>query len=167
MNPSSLGDPVASGRKRVRIATLIGAVAPSVEFLIYLANGPPEIGLRSEWGRFYWFVALLAAIAIVALIAVGWFLVHPLIHLISQGVRAIFATRASEDEWQLASDESLWTLPYAATAGVVAWLAYSVFGLGGWPGDVVFGAIAYIIGGWCLITLVLRWISISRQATSA
>ena len=156
-----------NARGRVRTAAMIGIAAPLVEYV-----GLWGVGLRAAYdddvfvGEFYIDALIMGAVALSVLSLAAWFCTYPAIRLASMFVRVLVARRVPLAKWQKTTDGALWTLPYAAMLGVITWSIYSSGNFGGWPDDVIFGAIGNVIGAWCYLTIFVAWFRVWRATCS-
>jgi hypothetical protein len=107
-------------------------------------------------------VAAVALIALIVLAAVLWIWGIDLLRLLLALVGSLLSWRVADDSWGAAVGRSIARLPYAALAGAATWIIYSAGRFGGWPGDVVVGTVAWLIGIGCAWPL-LRAIIIGRR----
>lgn len=154
--------------RRVRIATMIGMLAPIFEYVLFLIDGVRHEWWQGELGGLFVACVLFGAVAIAGLFTVGWFLAYPILRAASHVIHYLFARNVPIYQWQTATDNALWTLPYAAILGVFTWLVYSICSrqfiwFGGWPEDLIFGSLGNIIAAWFYITLFVYWIKIYQQ----
>jgi len=117
----------------------------------------PETGLLT--------LACLGTIVIAAGGALAWYMLPLAFYVISNTVYIMVGQRIDAARWVETSFDALWPLPRAAVAGAVLWIAYDLFHLGGWPGDVVIGFIANALGAWCYCNVFRRWYLLTRSET--
>jgi len=154
------------GKTSIRVATLIGSIAPGFEYYQFWLDGIKDQAWQGELGGFFVFAAILGLAAGASAITVIWFLGYPVLLVIAHIARWIAAPRTSPDAWVLATDRALLIAPYAAGLGVVTWLVYSIGGFGGWPDDVIFGTVGNVIGAWLYVSLFLGWYRAARESRS-
>jgi hypothetical protein len=157
------------GQRLVRIALLIGAVAPGYEYVCFLLlhDGLRTRAWLGEGAGFFVSDALAGGIGFVVSFAAGWYLGYPAIRFVSRIICCVFAPKVPVELWDSVTDRSLVVLPAAATLGALTWLVYSIGRFGGWPDDVVFGTVANLIGAWCCLTLLTGWLKLWRRCRIA
>lgn len=168
-SPSSEEDPgpdlvpetsLTIGLRRVRLATLLGVAACLSTYVRFVWRMVAFEG-RGIWdddlGGLGFAITLVGGMAIVALGLFGWFYFYPLLRNVSLILRDRFASHVSETEWHDSTDRGPWSLPIAAALGAGLWFGYDSVGLQGQPWDGVFGTLAYALGGWCCLSLMMSW----------
>lgn len=148
-------NPKDKARRHVRIALLIGLLAPGYEYFMYV--------LTSSGALFYRVGVMFGLIGFLLFVPLVWFFGLAVIQLVSTIFHAVFGRGVPCALWHEAVFTSLWTLPIAAVLGVVTWLVYSLGEFGGWPDDVVFGTVANVIGAWCYCTIFWSWFRLRRE----
>ena len=152
-------------RRQVFRATIIGVAAPVVEYAYFIVDGLRRgAAWHEELGGLFLALAFMGAIAILAVLFVGWTLLYPAILAASRTVRTLIAPSVSESHWDQATAGALWILPYAAVLGAATWIIYSMGGFGGWPADVVFGTVAHVIAAWFYLSLLAAWFKLWKQS---
>jgi hypothetical protein len=144
-----------------RIAFVIGLIGPIAIHLHYIITRYPDRNRGS--GPFYEIAVVAGAIFIILVALFVWFLGLPLITLASELFYRIFGHRSTIEEWHRTTYDSLWTLPYAATLGVVTWIIYDFGKFGGWPADMIFGTFANIIGASVYLTIFRDWYRLEKS----
>jgi len=157
-------DPACTRRGQLlaRLAMAGGIVAPFVEYSWFLCEGLYHKAWVGDWGTRFIVLAVLGALVLIVAGLVAWLLLYPLLMLASNLVRLVVARRVPVAVWQRETTFALWPLPYAALAGSATWLIDSFGNFGGWPSDVVFGAIGNAIGAVCYLSILIRWFRVAR-----
>jgi hypothetical protein len=121
--------------RRLRGAALIGLVAPSVEYGMWILHGTRHLHtvaqeresdpeLYSEVVSTFTTLLIEQGAELIAWAIAGLWLAYPVFYGICFAVHRWVLRRVSESEWWVASNTALWPLPYAATCGVITWFAY-------------------------------------------
>lgn len=147
----------ARARAYIRQALLIGLTAPGFEYLRYV--------IGSRGAGYYEVGVLLGGLALAAGSVIVWFLGLSAIELVSTSAHAMLSRRAPRAQWNGVTFKALWPLPIAAALGVATWFIYSLGEFSAWPGDMIFGVVANVIGAWCYCTVLLSWIRLRRDST--
>jgi hypothetical protein len=155
------------GQRNLRLALLIGAVAPGYEYARFLAEGVYFGAWYGQLGGFFIIKALAGGLALGASLVAFWFLGYPAVQVVTRLVRWICAEHVPADAWDGVTHRCLRRLPVAAGLGALTWLVYSLGEFGGWPGDVVFGVIGNLIGAGCYLPLLIGWSRIYQKAREA
>ncbi len=148
--------------QKFRVALIIGTFAPAFEYLAFLREGIQNRYYELEDG-FFESYALGGLLVLLAVFPPLWYFGIPVIERAAIVFHVLLGGQVPREKWLESTFSSLWTLPYASLMGVLTWLVYSVFLLGGWPGDVIFGIIANLIGAWCYGTIFWNWHILRRQ----
>ena len=156
-------DSRAFALRRIRIATVIGITVTAIECAPVAWRTLRYGRLRVILDEAYLEMTLIRYLVLAVLLLAGWFLIYPAVRIISQTLRRLFARHVSALDWQVATDDALWTLPYGATAGVVIWHVYTYVAPYGETSDIIYGALGWGVGAWSVGTILFRWIRVSRQ----
>ena len=160
--------------RRVRLATLIGIVAPGIEFGLWISHGirhlrvvaeeaPDEPELYSDVVQTFTGMLMYQGAELVAAIVAGWWLSYPLYCLVCGIIHGRIFPHVPKVEWRGACNEALWPLPWAAAGGVITWLVYTHVFPYGWPNDIACGTIAHLLGAWCYLTVFVSWYRVGRD----
>lgn len=152
------------GRSSIRLAAMVGVIAPGFESCRFILNGLEKRAWQGEHGGLFILPAVLGPIAILFAVCVVWFFGYPLIQFAAHVVHSVVGRQVPIDAWEDATDQGLSVVPYAAVLGVVTWLTYSIGKFAAWPGDLMFGTIGNFIGAWCYLSLFGEWFNVIRHS---
>jgi hypothetical protein len=157
---SGIGKAGQTGPGRFRAALLISLVAPLVEWVRFAAGqGNPFHPGETAFGD----IVVVGGLPILAVaFAIFWANGFHVLNATFTVIRFLVGRRISHGAWEDRTWRAFWVLPWGASAGVALWLTYSLGGFGGWPSDVIFGALAHLIGACCYGNLLLAWYRLLR-----
>ena len=147
-----------STNNRAKVAIIIAFLIPTYEVTKLILN----TDVNNEFAVLNYFIALVAFISFI----ISFHFFYPLILSISYLAKLLFNFKCNISDWQEATSKSLYMLPYLSLLGSTLWLVYTIGQFGGWPGDVIFGSLANILGAWCYLTIFYNWYKINQHNKS-
>lgn len=129
------------------MAFAISMVAVTAQYLIFIAHGIINRSWRGEMDAFFVILAIITLFGIVSGAVTVWFLGFKILRLVSRLIYLIVGRRRVDfTEWDRVFCRSLWPLPWAFGLGAIGDITYFAGDFGGWPDDVIVGAIGNILG---------------------
>ena len=145
-------------QRYLRLAIVFFGAAVLIHFLLlFFIPGLRHGQWRGEMGGFFVILSLMFLAAFPVAFILLWSLGLKAILLASGLFHLVFGRNAPADAWQERTCHALWPLPYASALGGLVHLIYHIFRFGGWPDDVIFGAIGNLLGAWCYLTIFWSW----------
>lgn len=151
------------GRRRVRISVWFCVAAFAAEYTSFLIRGISFRSWEGEFGTPFVLGAIAGMVLLTVMTTAGFFLAYPALKLLAGMLWLPLRHRADKRLWEERTVKALWAMPYAAAAGAATWLVYSFGRFGGWPDDVIFGAIGIVIGAFCCMPILAAWVRTLRQ----
>jgi hypothetical protein len=150
------------GKTAFRMATLAGLLDLGFEWLRLVRFAYEHPGAGGESGSVNVELAVVGLVALITVVTALWIWGFDVLRVLIALVGSLLSWRVADESWGAAVGRSIARLPYAALAGAATWIIYSAGRFGGWPGDVVFGAVAWLLGAWSAWPL-LRAIIVGRR----